>query len=1608
MAAVKISLFLTALCITQWVPSAVAQFEQDYDIGQIQISHESLPISPVDLLDSYPYIPIDVIDLYPQSVLLVYNCFYMTAICRNAYNFANTERGMTLHPTSYVGNKRYGYDLNTGGSTARTSRRRSQSCPGSWKNRHVCPEFDQAPIYRHDGQWWTTDTRGPSDFYILDEPANAQRRSNIRYSCDEFPPATWIEGGNNIDGTGPSETRCAPIRCPRAAGVKAEQNWQASSHGMLRNKLVGAVEDRIAEFPGFDDHNNIIFFDFLTTNMNNGIAAYVFLYDDDEMTQVNSESPITQAKKRSDGGNVTDNWAAHLDFNELRAAIMAANGTESLVLANDSSVSTSELLMGMPNNLANLWDTESKFETEDDILDYHPSAKSVVRESKRQPEAMLQPVFKRTSDPNITPLLKRASPQALEQARKIVQDAINESSKRNKARLANPPRNKYTLKPGTTLAKNRATTVNATTPPPLLTITDEIAEAAALVAEADAVARAGNATKRAVAASGTFWMGSIARKGTVPWGDDPNYKVFRNVLDYGAVGDGVTDDTKAIKMAMTDGKRCGAKCNGSTTKNAIVYFPPGTYLISSTIPMPFGTQVIGDANNRPTLLASSAFIGLGVLSTDEYTGGGVGPDGNDQEYYINTANFYRQIRNLIIDITKTRDSQMVTCLHYQVAQATSVQDLELIAAAGSSQTGIYAENGSGGQISDIVFRGGAAGIYGGTQQFTAQRLTFDGCTTGVQTIWDWGWVWKSITMKNVGVGFKLLSDTGSGNIGSLSIIDSSFTNIGTAAVVISPPTSAPGSGSTGVILEKVSLSGVPVAVQDTSGKTLLSGSSSLIDQWALGPVYEGSTTARSFSQGGKIGNYRRHSTLVDENGLYFERPKPQYQSYSVGDFIHIKDLGVTGDGVTDDTANFQAALYAAQGKILFIDAGSYILTSTVTIPPGSKIVGETWSQIAAYGPYFQDASNPKVMLRVGNPGDIGDVEMQDLIFTTVGPTAGAVLVEWNIKAASPGSAGLWDCHVRIGGATGTKLTPAECPAVTSGIDQGCSAASMMMHLTSTGSGYFENMWLWVADHMIDDPDLNDPNNGLEQNSIYVARGFLIESTEATWLYGTASEHAVFYQYNFHEAANIFAGLLQTESAYFQPSPPPPAPFADVVGKFAGDPDYSCAAGNEFNGCDESWAVIVRESQNIIVASAGIYTWFSSYSQSCIDTHTCQKALVYLDSNYANVRFQNLVTIGAKYMAVMDGKGILALDNLNVDVHPSWSQISILDVSSNGVQFNEVTWIDPKIWDMDQPAFTCKSPCTVKIPPWTGATSTVNYPLLTVSAGTWTSTITKAPLTISEWVFETVTLYDGSNGIEKRQNPPAFYPVPATTPSWPAVVYKGPDGKSTTVAPKVPFPTPPPSIGPGAPPPPQGSWPKRDVQPYYGFEDSPVINLCGFFDFACQDDPLLYGGPIGPFRPGSFPGDEEDDENWEEYLTPCPTETSTSTVTRTTTATTMPEPSPREGDPMKNERHCYNSGAKEYHRNLDTAAIGFCYSLGQSGDILRPGVYTGRSLITDEAAWIDTKLEIMDGCQWTWDYDLCREYLGVGVDSCNCGGVDHKMGGYVTNNCYTWKIDPNDK
>lgn len=62
---------------------------------------------------------------------------------------------------------------------------------------------------------------------------------------------------------------------------------------------------------------------------------------------------------------------------------------------------------------------------------------------------------------------------------------------------------------------------------------------------------------------------------------------------------------------------------------------------------------------------------------------------------------------------------------------------------------------------------------------------------------------------------------------------------------------------------------------------------------------------------------------------------------------------------------------------------------------------------------------------------------------------------------------MWDSHFRVGGASGTDLQLADCPAGATSVNTDCKAASLLLHVTSQASGYFENIWAWVADHDLD-------------------------------------------------------------------------------------------------------------------------------------------------------------------------------------------------------------------------------------------------------------------------------------------------------------------------------------------------------------------------------------------------------------------------------------------------------------------------------------------------------------------------------------------------------------
>jgi hypothetical protein len=318
--------------------------------------------------------------------------------------------------------------------------------------------------------------------------------------------------------------------------------FNATGQGDSHNKLRAALQ-RVAQGNTprgtFNTTNGVVFFNFATYYEFDRKAAKVVTFNS-ILGALGSDERTIPANKRDEG---SANFTASLGYNfnnltmaDVDALIAAGLAHEDYVQANVTDFESPTSSTEVNGTMKPLWgdfqaDSTSSFEA----VDVDRAKPDKVEQNNRIP------VERRISNDRITPLLKRASPADLKSARLVVQTALDQSSKLNKARLAKPLRNIYGLRPGTIVGQSTIPSTNITTNrnvSPLLTITPEIVQAAALVAEADSMANPRKVTKRAV--SGSYWMEHLDRKGTVPWGDDPNYRVFRNVADYGAVGDGVT------------------------------------------------------------------------------------------------------------------------------------------------------------------------------------------------------------------------------------------------------------------------------------------------------------------------------------------------------------------------------------------------------------------------------------------------------------------------------------------------------------------------------------------------------------------------------------------------------------------------------------------------------------------------------------------------------------------------------------------------------------------------------------------------------------------------------------------------------------------------------------------------------------------------------------------------------------------------------------------------------------------------------------------------------------------------------------------------------------
>ncbi|KAG7428355.1 Glucan 1,3-beta-glucosidase [Fusarium oxysporum f. sp. raphani] len=517
----------------------------------------------------------------------------------------------------------------------------------------------------------------------------------------------------------------------------------------------------------------------------------------------------------------------------------------------------------------------------------------------------------------------------------------------------------------------------------------------------------------------------------------------------------------------------------------------------------------------------------------------------------------------------------------------------------TTQQGIYIENGSGGFLSDLYFVGGKFGAYMGNQQFTASGLYFEEAETAIQIHWDWGWTMQNIVVDNCKTGLTIVGgaggpmSTGQG-IGSLHLTDLRFHYVNVAV-----STSVMSDNSTALLLSNSGFYNVDTIVQDTfKNQVLIRGGKGTVnvDTWGFGRVTSANGTA-AFHNGVNLDSPVRNDSLVTGGRKqFFTRRRPKYDDLGFSQILDAKADGAKGDGTTDDTAVLNHLLSAAanMSAIVYVPFGVYIITDTVEIPVGLRVIGQAWPQIMATSSRSADALKPRVAVRVGLPGQVGVIEVQNMMVTVKGATAGAIMMEWNVHESSQGSAGLWDTHFRVGGAAGTDLTAKDCPKLSGKVNPNCVAASLMLYLTPDSSGYFKNVWMWTADHDFDTADQI-------QVDIYLSG-----------------------------AENVVIGLIQTETPYFQSSLQAPAPFKPGV--FPNDPEFhNCTKTSK--SCAMAWALCIIDSSAV---------------HSCLNSgrNDCQDKIFYTEQSY-DVWVQNLVTLGSIEMASpLNGVPTLGKPNRN--------------------------------------------------------------------------------------------------------------------------------------------------------------------------------------------------------------------------------------------------------------------------------------------------------------------------------------------------------------------------
>lgn len=138
---------------------------------------------------------------------------------------------------------------------------------------------------------------------------------------------------------------------------------------------------------------------------------------------------------------------------------------------------------------------------------------------------------------------------------------------------------------------------------------------------------------------------------------------FASVKDFGAEGDGVTDDTAAINRALSE----LFTRESNTEIRRSLFFPAGVYLVTDTIKIPTYAKVYGEGKNSSIIKQTTAVTGFSLADSKQQIGSDIGAGGTTIPSFIevNDISFESTVDDtsqIVMDVTSSQN-----CIFRRVA-----------------------------------------------------------------------------------------------------------------------------------------------------------------------------------------------------------------------------------------------------------------------------------------------------------------------------------------------------------------------------------------------------------------------------------------------------------------------------------------------------------------------------------------------------------------------------------------------------------------------------------------------------------------------------------------------------------------------------------------------------------------------------------------------------------------------------------------------------------------------------------------------------------------------------------------------------------------------------